>query len=187
MMCQMQKELSRSYRAELVDCIDSARKGQLPPSQQEFCFEEIESLKGTDEYPEDGDALFRQLRMALACRPQISEEEHEAEDVNSFGGKLLFFFYLDRYTLMELAEQPTGTGYYSFAFISSGKHDGKLEQTAARMKAALDSWLEHTSLSPSAITAADKPNGTDFCHCDTLAEAVSFLYTALKFPDTILT
>ena len=187
MMIQMQKELSRSYRAELVDCIDSARKGQLPPSQQEFCFEEIESLKGTDEYPEDGDALFRQLRMALACRPQISEEEHEAEDVNSFGGKLLFFFYLDRYTLMELAEQPTGTGYYSFAFISSGKHDGKLEQTAARMKAALDSWLEHTSLSPSAITATDKPNGTDFCHCDTLAEVVSFLYTALKFPDTILT
>ena len=88
---------------------------------------------------------------------------------------------------MELAEQPTGTGYYSFAFISSGKHDGKLEQTAARMKAALDSWLEHTSLSPCAITATDKPNGTDFCHCDTLAEAVSFLYTALKFPDTSLT
>lgn len=187
MMCQMQKELSRSYRAELVDCIDNARKGQLPPSQQEFCFEEIERLKGTDEYPEDGDELFRQLRMALACRPQISEEEHEAEDVNSFGGKLLFFFYLDRYTLMELAEQPSGTGYYSFAFISSGKHGGKLEQTAARMKAALDSWLEHTSLSPIAVTSADKPNGTDFCHCDTLAEAVSFLYTALKFPDTILT
>lgn len=100
---------------------------------------------------------------------------------------MLFFFYLDRYTLMELAEQPNGTGYYSFAFISSGKHGGKLEQTAARMKAALDSWLEHTSLSPIAVTSADKPNGTDFCHCDTLAEAVSFLYTALKFPDTILT
>lgn len=187
MMYQMQKALSRSYRAELLDCIDDAQKGQLPPSQQAFCFEEIEKLKGTDEYPEDGDALFRQLRIALACRPQISEEEHQAEEVKEFGGKLLFFFYLDRYTLMELAEQPNGTGYYSFAFISSGKHGNELEQTATKMKASLDSWLEHASLSPSAITDAGKPNETDFCHCDTLAEAVSFLYTALQFPDTILT
>ena len=76
MIDQLQKELSRSYRAELVDCIESARNGQLPPSQQEFCFEEIERLKGTEEYPEDGDALFRQLRAALADRPQITEEAH---------------------------------------------------------------------------------------------------------------
>lgn len=185
MIDQLQKELSRSYRVELVNCIENAQNGQLPPSQQEFCFEEIERLKGTEEYPEDGDALFRQLRAALADRPQIPEEEHEAAEVQEAGGKLLFFFYLDRYTLLELAVQPDGAGYDGFAFISADKHGGELAQTAGKMKDGLDTWVKRAGLPP--VAAANKPNGTDFCHCDTLAGAVSFLYTALQFPETILT
>ena len=80
--------------------------------------------------------------------------------------------------------RPDGAGYDSFAFISSDKHGGELAQTAGKMKDALDTWVKHAGLPP--VAAADKPNGTDFCRCDTLAGAVSFLYTALQFPETIL-
>ena len=37
----------------------------LSPSQQAYCFEEIEDTKGTALYPADGDELFRQLRAVL--------------------------------------------------------------------------------------------------------------------------
>jgi len=45
----------------------------LSPSQQAYCFEEIEDTKGTALYPADGDELFRQLRAVLGEKAQISE------------------------------------------------------------------------------------------------------------------
>lgn len=187
MMYQLQKELAVSYRLDLVECIASAAAGQLSPSDQEYCLEEIGGRRGSAEYPEDGDELLRQLRSVLSGTPQISEQEHEAAEVASFGGKLLFFHYLDRYTLLELAEQPDGAGYDSFVFISAEKHGGELERTAAEMKAALDAWLERCGVPCGHVAAADHPNLSDLCRCGTLEEAVSFLYTALHYPESILT
>ena len=62
MTYQIQKGLAASYRLDLLACINKAEKGLLSPSGQEYCFDEIEQLKETAEYPEDGNALFRQLR-----------------------------------------------------------------------------------------------------------------------------
>ena len=36
-----QKELASSYRLDLLECIEDAIMGQLPPSRQEYCFELI--------------------------------------------------------------------------------------------------------------------------------------------------
>ena len=57
--------LSQSYRQDLLDAIQLAEQGMLSPSQQAYCFEEIEDTKGTALYPADGDELFCQLRTAL--------------------------------------------------------------------------------------------------------------------------
>ena len=118
----IQQKISAGYRADLVECIEKALIGQLSPSDQEYCFEEIKSLKGTDEYPPDGDHLLCQLRDILSITPQISEHDYETSAVESFGGRLLLFDYYDRYTLLELVEQPNGAGYDSFVFISNAKH-----------------------------------------------------------------
>ena len=67
----IQQKISAGYRADLVECIEKALIGQLSPSDQEYCFEEIKSLKGTDEYPPDGDHLLCQLRDILSI-PGIS-------------------------------------------------------------------------------------------------------------------
>lgn len=113
----IQQKISAGYHADLVECIEKALIGQLSPSDQAYCFEEIKSLKGTDEYPPDGDHLLCQLRDILSITPQISEHDHETSAVESFGGRLLLFDYYDRYTLLELVEQPNGAGYDSFVFI----------------------------------------------------------------------
>lgn len=81
------KRLANSYRLDLLECIDDAIMGQLPPSRQEYCFEEIENLRGTEDYPKDGDLLFQKLRNALAHTPQISELENEILEVNAIGGR----------------------------------------------------------------------------------------------------
>ena len=62
---QLQYELAKSYRMDLVDAIEKAQEGYLSPSVQEYCFEEIEKTWGTEEYPPDGDSLFAQLREVL--------------------------------------------------------------------------------------------------------------------------
>ena len=186
-MGRIQNERADSYRIDLLECIDDAIMGQLPPSRQEFCFEDIESLRGTEDYPKDGDSLFQKLRNVLAHTPQISELENEILEVNAIGGELLFFYYLDRYTLLELMKHSDGSGYDSFVFICEEKHRDKIRETAAEMKAALEEWVEQCVYLHGDITARNQPNQTDFCRYGTLDEALTFLYTALEFPDSILT
>lgn len=72
---QLQHELAKSYRMDLVDAIEKAQEGYLSPSVQEYCFEEIEKTWGTEEYPPDGDSLFAQLREVLGTHTQISDRE----------------------------------------------------------------------------------------------------------------
>ena len=88
----IQNERADSHRVDLLECIDDAIMGQLPPSRQEYCFEVIENLRGTEDYPEDGNLLFQKLRDALAHTPQISELETEIQEVNARGGALLFLY-----------------------------------------------------------------------------------------------
>ena len=58
--------LSQFYRLDLLDAIQLAEQGMLSPSQQAYCFEEIEDTKETAVDPANGDELFRKLRSALS-------------------------------------------------------------------------------------------------------------------------
>ena len=53
--------LAASYRADLLYYIERAKLGKCPPHWQAYCFGEIAAAKGTDAYPEDGDALLDEL------------------------------------------------------------------------------------------------------------------------------
>lgn len=181
-----QQALANDYRADLLAAIEDAKQGRLPPSKQEYCFGEIARAKGTGAFPPDGDRLLGQLRNILSENQQISELENETAEVTAFGGTLLLFYYLDSHTLLELVEQPNGAGYDSFVFISSEKHGDNLHKTAEQMKTALDEWVNHTTLPHGCITAADSPNQVDICRFQPLDTALSFLYTGLRFPESIL-
>lgn len=54
------------------------------------------------------------------------------------------------------------------------------------MKTALDEWVNYTTLPHGCITAADSPNQVDICRYQPLDTALSFLYTGLRFPESIL-
>lgn len=56
--------LAASYRADLLYYIERAKLGKCPPHWQAYCFGEIAAAKGTDAYPEDGDALLDELHPA---------------------------------------------------------------------------------------------------------------------------
>ena len=148
---------------------------------------EIKSLRGTGKYPPDGDHLLCQLHGILSFTPQISEHDHETSAVESFGGRLLLFDYYDRYTLLELVEQPNGAGYNSFVFISNAKHGAALEQITSTMKSRLDAWLKCCDLPHGHIFPKNKPDPSVICRYATLDEALTYLYTALVFPGSILT
>jgi len=81
--------LSQSYRQDLLDAIQLAEQGMLSPSQQAYCFEEIEDTKGTALYPADGDELFCQLRTALGEKAQISERQRAEGELMLDGVNIL--------------------------------------------------------------------------------------------------
>ena len=87
--------LSQSYRQDLLNAIQLAEQGMLSPSQQAYCFEEIEDTKGTAFYPANGDELFRKLRTALGEKAQISERQRAETELHKLGVELLFHTYIN--------------------------------------------------------------------------------------------
>ena len=61
--------LAASYRADLLYYIERAKLGKCPPHWQAYCFGEIAAAKGTDAYPEDGDALLDELHRLVDTGP----------------------------------------------------------------------------------------------------------------------
>ena len=55
------------------------------------------------------------------------------------------------------------------------------------MKEALEEWVKHCVYPHGDISTKNQPNQTDFCRYGTLDDVLTFLYTALNFPDSILT
>ena len=67
--------LAASYRADLLYYIERAKLGKCPPHWQAYCFGEIAAAKGTDAYPEDGDALLDELHRLVDTVPQITNRD----------------------------------------------------------------------------------------------------------------
>ena len=98
--------LAASYRADLLYYIERAKLGKCPPHWQAYCFGEIAAAKGTDAYPEDGDALLDELHRLVDTVPQITNREESAAEIAAYRGQMLFYFDRDYYTLAELVRLP---------------------------------------------------------------------------------
>lgn len=153
--------LSQSYRQDLLDAIQLAEQGMLSPSQQAYCFEEIEDTKGTAFYPAYGDELFWKLRTALGEKAQISERQRAETELHKLGVELLFHTYIDRFTFAEITHNT------------------------AAMRKAFDAWLEESghTVDPTALTEVPDPCEGRF---DTLAGAIAHIDHILRFPDLLL-
>ena len=82
--------LAASYRADLLYYIERAKLGKCPPHWQAYCFGEIAAAKGTDAYPEDGDALLDELHRLVDTVPQITNREESAAEIAAYRGQMPF-------------------------------------------------------------------------------------------------
>ena len=177
--------LAQSYQQDLLDAIQLAEQGMLSPSQQSYCFEEVEDTKGTAFYPTNGDELFQKLRSALSERTQISERQRSEDELHKLGVELLFHTYIDRFTFAEITHNTTADKYDAIIYLDDCDTIEEKHANAAAMRRAFDAWLEengHTA-DPAALTEVPDPCEGRF---DTLAGAVAHIDHILRFPDLLL-
>ena len=177
--------LSQSYRQDLLDAIQLAEQGMLSPSQQAYCFEEIEDTKGTVLYPANGDELFRKLRTALGEKAQISERQRAETELHKLGVELLFHIYINRFGFAEITHNTATTKYDAIIYLNDCATNEEKRANAAAMRKAFDAWLEKNGLTadPAALTEVPDPCEGRF---DTLAEAIAHIDHILRFPDLLL-
>ena len=177
--------LSQSYQQDLLDAIQLAEQGMLSPSQQAYCFEEIEDTKGTAFYPADGDALFRQLRTAIDAKAQISERQRAGTELHKLGVELLFHIYINRFTFAEITHNTATDKYDAIIYLDECVTNEEKRANAAAMRKAFDAWLEESgyTAAPSALTEVPDPCEGRF---DTLAGAIAHIDHILRSPDLLL-
>ena len=177
--------LSQSYRQDLLDAIQLAEQGLLSPSQQAYCFEEIEETKGTALYPADGDELFCQLRTALGEKTQISERQRAETELHKLGVELLFHTYIDRFTFAEITHNTAAHKYDAIIYLGECATNEEKRANAAGMRRAFDVWLDKSghTVDPAALTKVPDPCEGRF---DTLAGAIAHIDHILRFPDLLL-
>ena len=177
--------LSQSYRQDLLDAIQLAERGMLSPSQQAYCFEEIEDTKGTALYPADGGELFRQLRAVLGEKTQISKRQRAEGELHKLGVELLFHTYIDRFTFAEITHNTTADKYDAIIYLDERVTNEEKRANAAAMRRAFDAWLEESGYTadPVALTEVPDPCEGRF---DTLAGTIAHIDHILRFPDLLL-
>ena len=177
--------MAHSYQQDLLDAIQLAEQGMLSPSQQAYCFEEIEDTKGTAFYPANGDELFRKLRTALGEKAQISERQRAEGELHKLGVQLLFHTYIDRFTFAEITHNTAARKYDAIIYLDERVTNEEKRANAAAMRKAFDAWLEENGLTadPTALTEVPDPCEGRF---DTLAGAIAHIDHILHFPDLLL-
>ena len=177
--------LSQSYRQDLLDAMQLAEQGMLSPSQQAYCFEEIEDTKGTALYPADGDELFCQLRTALGEKTQISERQRAEGELHKLGVELLFHTYIGRFTFAEITHNTATDKFDAIIYLDERVTNEEKRANAAAMRKAFDAWLEESGLTadPAALTGVPDPCEGRF---DTLAGAIAHIEHILRYPDLLL-
>ena len=177
--------LSQSYRQDLLDAIQLAEQGMLSPSQQAYCFEEIEDTKGTAFYPANGDELLCQLRTAVDEKAQISERQRAEGELHKLGVQLLFHTYIDRFTFAEITHNTATHKYDAIIYLDERVTNEEKHANASAMRKAFDAWLEENGLTadPTALTEVPDPCEGRF---DTLAGAIVHIDYILRFPDLLL-
>lgn len=183
---ELQYELALSYREDLVDAVEKAREGNLPPSMQEYCFEEIEKTKGTKEYPSDGDDLFAQLCEALGTHTQISDREQARMELQALGVELLFYVSMDRFTFAEITHLRKSNRYDGRIYINGDKHKADLVECIGAIKKEFEDWLASEEVSfdrkKVQVRCSDPCDG----RFNTLEEAIALIYDGLENPQRLL-
>lgn len=177
--------LSQSYRQDLLDAIQLAEQGMLSPSQQAYCFEEIEDTKGTAIYPANGDELFCQLRTAIDAKTQISERQRAETELHKLGVELLFHTYINRFTFAEITHNTATEKYDAIIYLDECVTNEEKCANAAAMRKAFDAWLEESGYTAESAALTEVP---DLCEgrFDTLAGAIAHIDHILHFPDLLL-
>lgn len=177
--------LSQSYRQDLLDAIQLVEQGMLSPSQQAYCFEEIEDTKGTALYPANGDELFRKLRTALTEKKQISERQRAEDELHKLGVELLFHIYINRFTFAEITHNTATDKFDAIIYLDECVTNEEKRANAAAMRRAFDAWLEESghTVDPAALAEVPDPCEGRF---DTLAGAIAHIDHILRFPDLLL-
>lgn len=177
--------LSQSYRQDLLDAIQLAEQGMLSPSQQAYCFEEIEDTKGTAIYPANGDELFCQLRTEIDAKTQISERQRAETELHKLGVELLFHTYINRFTFAEITHNTATEKYDAIIYLDECVTNEEKCANAAAMRKAFDAWLEESGYTAESAALTEVP---DLCEgrFDTLAGAIAHIDHILHFPDLLL-
>ena len=177
--------MAHSYQQDLLDAIQLAEQGMLSPSQQAYCFEEIEDTKGTAFYPANGDELFRKLRTALGEKAQISERQRAETELHKLGVELLFHTYINRIAFAEITHNTAAHKYDAIIYLDERVTNEEKHANASAMRKAFDAWLEENGLTadPTALTEVPDPCEGRF---DTLAGAIAHIDYILRFPDLLL-
>ena len=177
--------LSQSYRQDLLDTMQLAEQGMLSPSQQAYCFEEIEDTKGTAFYPADGDELFCQLRTAIDGKTQISERQRAETELHKLGVELLFHTYIGRFTFAEITHNTATDKFDAIIYLDERVTNEEKRANAAAMRKAFDAWLEESghTVDPTALAEVPDPCEGRF---DTLAGAIAHIEHILRYPDLLL-
>lgn len=177
--------MAHSYQQDLLDAIQLAEQGMLSPSQQAYCFEEVEDTKGTAFYPANGDELFRKLRSALSERTQISERQRAEGELYRLGVELLFHIYINRFSFAEITHNTATDKYDAIIYLDERVTNEEKRANAAAMRRVFDAWLEESGYTadPTALTEVPDPCEGRF---DTLAGAIAHIDHILRFPDLLL-
>ena len=178
--------LAASYRADLLYYIERAKLGKCPPHWQAYCFGEIAGAKGTDAYPQDGDALLAELHRLVADVPQITNREENVAEIAAYRGKMLFYFDRDYYTLAELVHLPGRDKYSACVYIDADGSRADRLGYAKSIAVQLDNWRNEHNIPFDKSTLPAAPADSDRDEFDTMEEALKYLYTCLDHPDTVL-
>lgn len=132
-MNEYRNMLKQGYQEDLQDCTARAAQGQCAPWRQAYCFGEIAAAKGTDAYPDNGDALLAELRRLVDTVPQVTDRAESAAELAAQGGELLFHSEHGG-ALVELAALPGGK-FDGWAYLGE-------RESAGTIAAELKAWAE---------------------------------------------
>ena len=150
--------LAASYRADLLYYIERAKLGKCPPHWQAYCFGEIAAAKGTDAYPEDGDALLDELHRLVDTVPQITNREESAAEIAAYRGQMLFYFDRDYYTLAELVRLPDRKKYGACVYIDADGSRQDRPGYANDIALQVDEWRRENGIPFDKSTIAASPS-----------------------------
>ena len=153
--------LAASYRADLLYYIERAKLGKCPPHWQAYCFGEIAAAKGTDAYPEDGDALLDELHRLVDTVPQITNREESAAEIAAYRGQMLFYFDRDYYTLAELVRLPDRKKYGACVYIDADGSRQDRPGYANDIALQVDEWRRENGIPFDKSTIAASPSEAD--------------------------